>query len=701
MKNTSDLSKTEATQRITTLKKQILHYQEEYYENNISKISDEEFDSLFLELKKLENTYPELLEPDSPTQKIYRAKQTELVKSKHLVPMISLGNAFQNSDLFEWEERFSKILEKQNITDENAEKCEAKYIVEPKFDGLGISCVYENGKFVRAVTRGDGEEGETVTQNVETISDYKKNISEIEHETFEIRGEIVMKKSIFTQLNERLIQEKKKPFSTPRNAAAGSLRQLDSNITRERNLSIFFYETPLKTSHTQFKTYAATLDFFNTQNISHSKDYYPCNSIQEVISAIEKISEMRQNFDFDIDGAVIKINNYELRTRIGATGHHPRWAIAWKFPAIQVQTVLESVEWQVGRTGVLTPVAHLEEVMIDGVKINRATLHNPDYIAEKKLNIGDTVLLERSGDVIPKIIKSITSEKIEQNKQDAEVRSTIFIPTHCPICNFSTIKNPEEVALKCSNSNCPQILKGKLEHFVGKKCLNIKGFGSEICDDVIEKKLIMKFSDFSEIYNFTAEDWEKIKNFKTKSITNMISALEKSKTQPFWRIIHSLGIAGVGEKTSKTIAKHYANFLEFSHISTNSFENLQKIDDIGEKTAQEIINFTENSENKNLFVELENIFQTNSENNNQNNNAEKIQNIHFVDKKFVITGAFENYSRDSLKEIIEAQGGECVGSVSKKTNYLLAGEKAGSKKTKAEDLGIKILDITSFLNLIQ
>ena len=701
MKNTSDLSVTQTTQRIETLKKQILHYQKEYYENNTSKISDEEFDMLFLELKKLEEKHPELLTQDSPTQKIYTAKQTDLVKSKHLVPMISLGNAFQNSDLFEWEERFSKILEKQNITDEIVENFDAKYIVEPKFDGLGISCVYKNGKFVRAVTRGDGEEGETVTQNVKTISDYKKNISEIEHEIFEIRGEIVMKKSIFTQLNETLLQENKKPFSTPRNAAAGSLRQLDSTITRERNLSIFFYETPLKTSHSQFKTYANTLDFFKKQNISHSKDYYACNSIQEVIAAIEKISEMRQNFDFDIDGAVIKVNNYALRKIIGATGHHPRWAIAWKFPAVQVQTVLKNIEWQVGRTGVLTPVAHLQDVMIDGVKVNRATLHNADYIAEKKLNIGDTVLLERSGDVIPKILKSITSEIIEKNNKHLEVTSKIFIPTNCPICNFSTQKKQEEVALKCSNSNCPQILKGKLEHFVGKKCLNIKGFGSEICDDVIEKKLIIQFSDFSKIYNFTPEEWKKIKNFKLKSIENMFSSLEKSKSQPFWRIIHAMGISGVGEKTSKIIAKHYENFLAFSHISTDSFQNLQNIEDIGEKTAQEIINFAENSENKNLFVQLENIFKTNSPKSHENNSVEKIQNINFINKRFVITGAFEKYSRDTLKEMIEAQGGECIGSVSKKTDYLLAGEKAGSKKTKAENLGIKILDITKFLDLIQ
>ncbi|HIQ56468.1 TPA: NAD-dependent DNA ligase LigA [Candidatus Gracilibacteria bacterium] len=689
------------TQQISELKKQILYYQKEYYENNTSKISDTEFDALFHELKNLEKQYPKYLTNDSPTQKIYTTQQIALIKSKHLVPMISLENAFQNSDLFDWEERFLKILEKQEIT--FPKNAEPKYIVEPKFDGLGISCVYENGKFARAVTRGNGEEGETVSQNVQTITDYKANISKISEDNnfdiFEIRGEIVMKKSVFTELNVSLEKEGKKTFSTPRNAAAGSLRQLDSNITRERKLSIFFYETPLTTAHSQFKTYSNTLKFFDEQNISYCKDYYACNSITEVISAIKNIADMRENFDFDIDGAVIKVNNYKLREKIGVTGHHPRWAIAWKFPAIQVQTILESIEWQVGRTGVLTPVAYLKDVMIDGVKINRATLHNADYIEEKKLNIGDTILLERSGDVIPKILKSITTEN-KENNTGKEIKSEILIPNFCPVCESPTVKKTEEVALRCSNSNCPQILKGKLEHFVSKKCLNIKGLGTEVCDDLIEKKLIIHFADFSKIYTFTEKDWSEIKNFKLKSIKNVQSALEKSKTQPFWRIIHAMGISGVGEKTSKTIATHYENFLAFSHISERSLENLQNIEDIGEKTAQEIINFVENAEHQNLFIQLENIFQTNIQKSTINNNDSHIFSSLLENKKFVITGSFENYSRDSLKEIIENNGGSCMSAVSKKTDFVLAGEKAGSKKTKAEDLGVEILELQQFLELV-
>ncbi len=680
-------------QKVIQLKVEIRKYQKEYYENNISSISDEKFDALFLELKNLEKQYPELLMQDSPTQKLYTPKQTELKKSKHIVPMISLGNAFKNSDLFDWEERFSKILEKQNIS--FPENSDIKYIVEPKFDGLGISCVYENGAFVRAVTRGNGEEGETVTENLQTISDCKPVISQIStvdnydnSEIFEIRGEVVMKKSVFSELNKKLKREGKKLFSTPRNAAAGSLRQLDSNITRERKLSIFFYETPLKASHDMFKTYSETLNFFDAENIAHSKDYYKCTSLEDVIVAIEKIAKMREDFDFDIDGAVIKVNDYALREKIGATGHHPRWAIAWKFPAIQVKTILEKVEWQVGRTGVLTPVAHLKDVMIDGVKVNRATLHNADYIAEKDLYIGDTVLLERSGDVIPKILKSVYSNKTEK----------IEIPTSCPVCNFLTIKNEEEVALRCSNKNCPQILKGKLEHFVSKKCLNIKGLGSEVCDDLIEKKLITRFADFSKIYTFTEKDWSEIKNFKIKSIENVLSALDKSKMQPFWRIIHAMGISGVGEKTSKTIAKYYTNFIEFSHISKNSLENLQNIEDIGEKTAQEIIHFVENSENQNLFTQLENIFQTNI---HKNNTSVNVSSKILENKKFVITGSFKNYSRDELKEIIEMNGGSCMSAVSKKTDFLLAGEKAGSKKIKAEDLGVEIVDIQCFLDIVE
>ncbi len=680
--------------RIRLLQKEIKEYQKEYYENNISKVSDEVFDALFLELKTLEKQYPECVVSDSPTQKIYTPQQTVIQKTKHIVPMISLGNAFTDTDLFDWEDRFVKILEKEGVVflDEEA----PRYIVEPKFDGLGISCVYEKGKFVRAVTRGDGEEGENVTENVKMISDYSSSLSSLQAvdkyadlETFELRGEIVMRKSVFSAVNAQLELDKKKVFSTPRNAAAGSLRQLNPEITKERNLSIFFYETPLPSSHLHFGTYEKTLKFFEKEGISHSKEYYACNSLQEVLSAIQTISDMRDGFDFDIDGAVVKVNRYALRNIIGATGHHPRWAIAWKFPAVQVTTILEAVEWQVGRTGVLTPVAHLKDVMIDGVKVNRATLHNLDYIQEKDLYIGDTVLLERSGDVIPKILKSIASDK----------KNPISLPDVCPVCGSVTIKNTDEVALRCSNEDCPQVLKGKLEHFVGKKCLNIKGFGAEICDDIVEKKLITRFSECAKIYSFSVSEWEQIKNFKKKSIDNMLLALEKSKKQPFWRLIHGMGIAGVGEKTSKTLAKSYSNFLEFSHISNRSLENLKNIEDIGEKIAHEVITFVQKEDHQELFLALESVFHTRNFENTAESDA--VKEGFLYEKKIVITGGFSQFTRNELKELVEKNGGSCMSSVSKNTDILLAGEKAGSKKVKAEELGIKIVDIDAFLLLIE
>ncbi len=690
----------EIKKKIEKLKTKILYYQKEYYENNTSKISDTEFDALFHELKHLELQYPKFITPDSPTQKIYNTTQTKLTKTKHLVPMISLENAFHEKDLSDWEERFIKILEKSHINFYKDPQ-EIKYIVEPKFDGLGISCVYKNGKFIRAVTRGNGEEGENVSLNMQTLEDHKNTIPSITPHTnslFEIRGEIVMKKSIFKELNTKLSAENKKQFSTPRNAASGSLRQLDATITKQRKLSVFFYETPLKETQNYFTTYDKTLSFFEKHHIPYCKHYYTCQTLSEVLRAIKKIEKLRENFDFDIDGAVIKINNYHLREIIGSTGHHPRWAIAWKFPAIQVQTQLQHIEWQVGRTGVLTPVAHLQEVVIDGVKVNRATLHNMDYIKEKKLNIHDTVLLERSGDVIPKIIKSITAEQKEQYQSPHTVFSHIPLPTTCPICNAPTYKKQDEVALRCSNTNCPQILKGKLEHFVSKKCLNIKGFGTEICDDIIEKKLITQFSDFSHIYTFSSTDWAKIKNFKQKSIENIQSALKNSTTQPFWRIIHALGITGVGEKTSKILAQHYPHFRAFTHISQTSLETLQNIHDIGEKTAQEIITFIQNTEHQKLFEQLEIIFQTNTRTNTALSSSSK--KTPFLHKKFVITGSFPHHSRDDLKTIIEEHGGTCVGSVSKKTDYVVVGDKAGQKKTHAESIGIPLLTLSEFFTLL-
>ncbi len=703
--------KSDIKKNIEILRREISHHSQLYYEKNEPKISDSEFDELFHLLKKWEEKYPELITENSPTQKIYSPKNYSLQKEKHIVPMISLGNCFTKTELKEWEKRWKKILEKEEISlFSNEEKKQKKrkqkkrkdetiYIVEPKFDGLGISCVYEKGKLKRAITRGDGESGENVTENIKTIASLKKNKNSIKisSDEFEVRGEVVMKKSDFKTLNQKMIEEGKKEFSNPRNAAAGSLRQIDSSVTKKRKLSIFFYEIPLEKNINELhiETYAETLQLFNEKNIPHCTQYFECNSIEEVFEAIEKIEKMRTDFNFDIDGAVVKINNYQLRKKIGTTAHHPRWATAWKFPAIKVTTILEKVEWQVGRTGVLTPVAYIKPVNIEGVIVSRATLHNSDNIEEKGLMIGDEILLERSGDVIPKILQCFPEKRTGIEKK-------IFIPTQCPECGNDVVKKNGEVALRCSNENCKKILQAKLKHFASKKAMNITGLGTEVCNALIEKKLVKTLAD---IYFLEENDLYEIGNFKEKSVKNLFSAIEKSKTQDFWRVINALGIPFVGAGTAKILAKNYKNFAQLMNATE---ETLLEIDDIGEKTAKIIPEFFK--KNSHIIHQLQKKLNT-PEKTNENNgsnvkngeNGENGENktLKFTNKTFVFTGKLTQFSRDEASEMVEKNGGKVSSSLSKKTNFCVCGEKAGSKKTKAEKLGIEILNENDFLKKIE
>lgn len=739
----------EKASSIQMLREVIIYHSKKYYEDNDPEISDEEFDNLFHILKNWESEYPELVSFDSPTQKIIRAVSKKLEKVRHRFPMISLGNVFSKEDLVKWEERWKKLIinneeviidnplpnneVKLRITSERKENKEDEiqknnlelktknlkqllpqfkktdgslqnteqplYIVEPKFDGLGISCVWEDGILNRAVTRGDGEEGENVTNNVRTInnvqstqadrfiidnvvgrnpSDLRQEIND-EKDVFELRGEIVMRKSDFESLNQTLAEKGEKLFSNPRNAAAGSLRQLDSAVTEERNLSVFFYESP-----DVMGNYSTLLQFLEQNNISHPPQYYCCNTIEEVYEAIKKIQDSRHSLDYDIDGAVVKINDYALRERIGSTAHHPRWAVAWKFPATQVTTQLLEVEWQVGRTGVLTPVAHLTPVDIDGVTVSRATLHNFDNIEQKDIRTGDTIFLERSGDVIPKIISVVTAKRTGEE-------SIIFAPEKCPVCSSTVIKKEGEVALRCSNPECPEVLKGKLIHFVSKKAMNIQGLGEAVCEDLIEKKLVQNPSD---LYTLQPLDLAGLEGFKEKSITNLLSAIERSRTQPFWRVINALGIPLIGVQTAKILAEKYPSFQALQNVSADKFAEMY---DVGEKTGEEVVRFFESSDNQVMIQNLEKKLQiTNYELQTEKNERRGV----FTGKNFVITGTLNNFSRDIAGEKIETHGGRVSSSLSKKTDFLLCGEKAGSKKQKAIDLGVKILTEDEFLKMI-
>jgi len=533
---------------------------------------------------------------------------------------------------------------------------------------------------VRAVTRGDGEEGETVTQNIRTISEIPREIPEhLVPEIFEIRGEVVMKKSDFEQLNLQLEKENKKPFSNPRNAAAGSLRQLDSSVTKSRKLSVFFYQSPLEK-----KDYSEILEFFKAKNVNipHSPYYSQVSSIEEVYNSIQEIAKLRESFDFEIDGAVVKINEHQTQEKIGSTGHHPRWAIAWKFPATKVTTKLENVEWQVGRTGTLTPVAHLTPVNIDGVIVSRATLHNADYIREKNLLIGDIVTLERSGDVIPKILFPLLEKRTGKE-------SSIEIPSICPACKEKVIKKNEEVAIKCINAKCPEILKYSLFHFSSKKAMNITGLGKEVAEKIIEKKIINTLAD---LYDLEISDFLKIESFQEKSAQKLFSEIQKSRKNELWRLINAFGIPLIGVKTAKTLAQEFSSL---QRISLLTEEELEKIDDVGEKGAESIVLFFQ--EKKEMIEKFIEIFSLQK---NDSIEQKKYPQI-FTGKTFVFTGSLQERTRDEVSELVEKHGGKVLSSVSKKLDYLVYGEKAGSKKTKAEQLGITILSEEKFLEFFK
>ena len=682
---------------ISELRDVLAYHSQKYYAENNPEISDEEFDILFTLLKTWEEKFPDLQIENSPSQKIIGGISSGFQKSKHIVPMISLDNVFSHENLDDWEARFQKILEKNNseILVGNSHGCslrdnqKATFIVEPKFDGLGISCVYEYGKLVREVTRGDGEEGENVTKNILTIAEIPRELPVIGSvsvpDIFEIRGEIVMKKSDFQALNSVLESQEKKTFSNPRNAAAGSLRQLDSSITKSRKLSVFFYQSPL-----EHKNYSEVLKFFEHQQVKipHSPHYSHCQNIEEVKIAIQEISDLREKFDFEIDGAVVKIDEQNLRDIIGSTGHHPRWAIAWKFPATKVSTLLNDVEWQVGRTGTLTPVAHLEPVDIDGVMVARATLHNADYIQEKNLKIGDRVTLERSGDVIPKILFPHLSARTGDEKN-------IKIPENCPNCGEKVLKIEGEVAIKCVNKFCSEILKYSLFHFASKKAMNIIGLGKEVSEKIIEAQLI---SEISDLYDLEISDFLRVEGFQEKSAEKLFFGIQKSKQNELWRLINAFGIPLIGVKTAKVLAKQ---FISLKKIQEASLESLENIDDVGEKGAQKIFEFfKQNHEVIQKFLDL-GISSVAADTILLDVKQCDHKETPLQGKTFVFTGSLTKFSRDEAGDLVENSGGKVLSSVSKNLDYLVYGEKAGSKKTKAEKLGISLLTEEEFLKMIK
>ncbi|MBW7955047.1 NAD-dependent DNA ligase LigA [Candidatus Gracilibacteria bacterium] len=658
---------------IEILQNLINYHSDLYYNKENPIISDYEYDLLFKKLEFLENKFDIKY---SQSQKVgSEILSSTFKKVNHKRPMISLDNTYNEEDLLDFNQRVLKNLG-SNIL-------EIPYNLEFKFDGLGISLIYKNGQFIQAITRGDGQKGEDVTKNVETIKNIPKKINILGD--FEVRGEIIMPISSFNELNKKSLEKKEKVFSNPRNAASGSLRVIDFNITKERNLKFFAYDFGgFREFNNIFSgktpSYHETILYLKELGFEISSYFKKCKNINDVINHINNFGNLRESLDFDIDGLVLKVDKIDLWEDIGFTAHHPRYAIAYKFPAQIVSTTILSVEHQVGKTGTITPVANLSPVNISGAIIKRASLHNYDEIENLDIRVGDQVFIKRAGEVIPKIISIIDSVRTGK-----EIK--IEIPKYCPSCNNKLKKDLDKVRIYCDNIDCPKQIIQKLIFAIGKNGLNIDGLGEKQVELFYNLGFIKTLDD---IYNLKdkKESLLTLEGYKEKSINNLLSSIENSKNQDIINFLISLNIPLIGPTSAKELAKIFKDKNDLLNFD-KTLEELENLQDIGTQTAQNIYNYFNDDRNKILIKNLLNYININF--------FKEVLGKKFEGKKICITGSFDNYSRDDLIKILEENSGIFVSSVSKNTDALLAGEKAGSKLQKAIELGVKILTLDEFL----
>jgi DNA ligase (NAD+) len=646
-----------------------------YYVTDNPEVSDSEYDRLFNELKQIETDYPVLLTLDSPTQRVGGQALDKFDQVNHVIPMLSLDNVFNESEFLAFDQRVKDWLNTSEVQ---------YYIAEPKLDGLAISLRYENGVLVQAATRGDGSVGEDVTINVRTISDIPLKLSgEIMPDVIEIRGEIFMPKAGFETLNQQQIVDGKKPFVNPRNAAAGSLRQLDSKITASRPLEMICYglgETQGLANMPE--THSAAMAMVAEFGCRISSELQQVSGVEGCIAYIAQIGERRDSLPYDIDGVVFKVDNLHLQQRLGFVSRAPRWAIAHKFPAQQEITLVEDIEIQVGRTGALTPVARLKPVFVGGVTVSNATLHNQDEIDRKDVRIGDTVIVRRAGDVIPEVVQVVMSKRPEQ-------ALPFRIPNECPICNSVAERVDGEAVLRCTGGLfCPAQRKEAIKHFASRKAMDVDGLGDKIVEQLVDEGLI---NDPADLFALTIEQLAALERMGEKSAENLVSALQVAKTTKFARFIYSLGIREVGEATARSLAIHFST-LELLKVADEAA--LIEIEDVGPVVAHNIVTFFNQNHNRDVIDRLL-----------AAGVAWPLETRIAVDsmlngKTVVLTGTLEQLSRSEAKEKLLALGAKVAGSVSKKTDYVVAGRDAGSKLTKAENLGVTVVDETTLIEWI-
>ncbi|MDE0562994.1 NAD-dependent DNA ligase LigA [Exiguobacterium sp. B2(2022)] len=659
----------EMAERVEELRKSLNQYGYEYYVLDRPSVPDSEYDRLMNELIQIETDYPELRTPDSPTQRVGGAPLDAFVKVTHDTPMLSLGNVFSKEELVEWVERIEKDL---GYT--------PTFVAELKFDGLAVSLKYEDGRLVRGATRGDGTTGEDITQNLKTIRAIPLRLQE--DVTFEVRGEAYMPKRSFEQLNDERERVGEPLFANPRNAAAGSLRQLDSKIAASRNLAFFAYglvsQDDLVASHDE------SLDYLKRLGVAVSGDYTTCKTADELWDYIETSVTKRSELPYEIDGIVIKVAGYEEQEQLGFTAKSPRWAVAYKFPAEEVVTTIEDVDFSVGRTGKVTPRARFAPVSVAGSTVTYATLHNEDFIKEKDLHIGDRVVIKKAGDVIPAVVSALASERSGEER-------AIEFPTHCPACGSELIRLEGEADHRCVNPECPaQLLEG-LIHFVSRQAMNIDGLGEKVITQLHEAGLVHNVAD---LYRLNRDDLLGLERMGETSVTNLLSAIEQSKQNSLERVLFALGIRLVGQKAASLIAERFETM---EAIIEATVEELTSIDGIGTKMAESIVLYFEKPEARELVKELS---ESGVNLSFKGTKRPTTEGAPLSGKTVVLTGKLHEMTRGEAGKQLELLGASVTGSVSKNTDLLVAGEKAGSKLTKAESLGIEVWDEAKLLDFL-
>ncbi|MBU4343741.1 MAG: NAD-dependent DNA ligase LigA [Candidatus Omnitrophica bacterium] len=665
------MGKKDIEKKIEKLRELINHHDRKYYVENRPEAGDQEYDRLIKELKGFEKSHPELITPDSPTQRVSGEILEGFDTVAHKVPMLSMDNTYSADEIRDFDKRVKKNLEVSRVD----------YVVELKIDGVSISLLYEKGKLIQGATRGDGFTGDDITVNLKTIKSLPLTLRLPSPDLFEARGEVYMPCKSFEKINKEKEKSGEGLFANPRNAAAGSLKLLDSSLVRKRHLNAWIYGL----GHIEgslFKTQFEALQFLKKAGFRTNPHIKKCHSIEEVISYCNEWEKKKDSLDYDIDGMVIKVDPFSSQDKLGHTSKSPRWMISYKFPAEQKETVLEDIIVQVGRTGALTPVAILKPVELSGSTVSRATLHNQDEIVRKDIRIGDHVIIEKAGEIIPQVVEAVKSKRKGREKR-------FLMPQKCPVCNSTVIAMEGEVALRCENLSCPAQLKERIIHFASRQAMDIEGMGEAIAAQLVDKGMV---EDYGDIYYLKHDDLRNIERMADKSAANLINAIERSKSNDLNRLVFGLGIRHAGVRAAWVISSRFGSL---DKIAFTEAEELEAINEIGPIMAKSIVKFFRRKENKKVIEKLKKAGV------NMENREPRTKNRNLKGKTFVVTGSLESFARQEIEELIRSLGGNASSSVSKKTDFLILGKEPGSKFEKAKKLGVKIISEEEFKRMIQ